>query len=256
MQAKDRAICLLAVNYSDTSQVVTLLCRAYGKIGAIAKGSRRVKSAFDGPIEVFSHGDVIFIVKESGGLAMLTEFNQQPHFRTFSQNLDVLNAALFGAELTEHFLEENDPHPELFDIFIAFLQTLQESKAEREILGWLILYQIRLLEETGIAPVWDKCTNCSTTLSCVGTAHPTRNHTDSFPSVVYFSSRNNGLLCSACETAFVEKRIVSMKMADILQHPAKLPKTDAALLKEIEQLLIYHFTEQLGNPPRLAKYFS
>jgi hypothetical protein len=27
-------------------------------------------------------------------------------------------------------------------------------------------------------------------------------------------------------------------------------------LQEIEHLLIYHFTELLGKPPRMAKYFA
>jgi DNA repair protein RecO (recombination protein O) len=90
------------VNYSETSQVVTLFTRDSGKVAAMAKGSRRAKSSFDGPIEVFSFGEVMFIIKESGGqLATLTEFDQQPRFRLLSQNLNALNAALFAAELTE-----------------------------------------------------------------------------------------------------------------------------------------------------------
>ncbi|MHC4782578.1 MAG: DNA repair protein RecO, partial [Planctomycetota bacterium] len=104
MQIKDKAICLRAVNYSETSQVVTLFTRDHGKVAAMARGSRRRKSSFDGALEVFSFGEVMFIIKESGGqLATLTEFSQQPRFRMLSQNLNALNAALFAAELTEKF---------------------------------------------------------------------------------------------------------------------------------------------------------
>ena len=105
MQIKDKAICLRAVNYSETSQVVTLFTRDHGKIAAMAKGSRRAKSSFDGAIEVFSFGETMFIIKDSGvQLATLTEFGQQPRFRMLSQNLNALNAALFAVELTERFL--------------------------------------------------------------------------------------------------------------------------------------------------------
>jgi DNA repair protein RecO (recombination protein O) len=168
MQIKDTAICLRAVNYSETSQVVTLLTRDSGKVGAMAKGSRRAKSSFDGPIEVFSFGDVMFTVKDSGGqLAILTEFNQQPRFRLLSQNLNALNAALFAAELTEKFLEDHDPHPPLFDKLTKFLETVQETKDPTQILAWLILYQLRLLEETGVAPVFDACVNCGAELKAL-----------------------------------------------------------------------------------------
>lgn len=240
MQTKDTAICLRAVNYSETSQVVTLFMRNHGKVAAMAKGSRRAKSSFDGAIEVFSFGDVSFIIKESGGqLAMLTEFEPKPRFRMLSQNLNALNAALFAAELTEKFLEDHDPHPELFDKYIKFLEMLQPEDGPASRLAWLILYQLRLLEETGVALMLDACINCGSeqTRGC------------------YFSSRENGLLCSNCEMAFAEKRAIDPTLLERLNNPAKLPKTDIKKLKEIESLLIYHFTELLHKTPRMAKYF-
>ncbi|MHC4771782.1 MAG: DNA repair protein RecO [Planctomycetota bacterium] len=240
MLTNDTAICLRAVNYSETSQVVTLFTRNHGKVAAMAKGSRRTKSSFDGPIEVFSFGDVSFIIKESGAqLAMLTEFGQQPRFRMLSQNLNALNAALFAAELTEKFLEDHDPHPELFDKYLKFLEMLQREDGPASRLAWLILYQLRLLEETGVALMLDTCVNCGSeqTRGC------------------YFSSRENGLLCSNCEMAFAEKRAIDPTLLDRLNNPAKLTKTGVKKLKEIESLLIYHFTELLHKPPRMAKYF-
>ena len=241
MQIKDKAICLLAVNYSETSQVVTLFTRNHGKVAAMAKGSRRTKSSFDGALEVFSFGEVMLIIKESGGqLAMLTEFSQQPGFRMLSQNLDALNAALFASELTEKFLEDHDPHPDLFDKYTKFLETVQKAKEESLTVAWLILYQLRLLEEAGVALMLDACVNCG--------AEETRG--------CYFSSHENGLLCANCEMAFPEKRAVDASLIGILNNPAKLPQTGIKKLKEIESLLIYHLTELLHKPPRMAKYFS
>ena len=270
MQIKDTAICLRAVNYSETSQVVTLLTRDSGKVGAMAKGSRRAKSSFDGPIEVFSFGAVMFTVKDAGGqLAILTEFNQQPRFRMLSQNLNALNAALFAAELTEKFLEDHDPHPPLFDKLIKFLETVQSETNHANMLAWLILYQLRLLEETGIAPMLDACVNCGMAINNVAEASsfgnkklspceggvPRRGEGVEQDRQCYFSSRENGILCSNCEMAFPEKRAIDSRLIEILNTPAKLPKTELKQLKQIEQLLIYHFTELLHKPPKMAKYF-
>jgi len=253
MQVKDTAICLRAVNYSETSQVVTLFTRDHGKVGAMARGSRRAKSAFDGPVEVFSFGSVMFTIKDSGGqLAMLTEFGQQPRFRKLSQNLNALNAALFAAELTEKFLEDHDPHPPLFEKLLKFLEMVQETKDEAQTLAWLILYQLRLLEETGVAPMLDMCVNCGASIS----SPPAKGEYPEGGRGYYFSSRENGLLCSTCEMAFPEKRAIDSRLIDILKKPAKLPKTALKDLKQIEQLLIYHFTELLHRPPKMAKYFA
>lgn len=264
MQIKDTAICLRAVNYSETSQVVTLFTRSNGKVPAMAKGSRRAKSSFDGPIEIFSTGEIVLVVKDSGGqLAILTEFSQQPRFQKFQQDLYTLHAALFSAELTEKFLEDRDPHPALFDKFLKFLQTLQQTQQESEVLAWLILYQLRLLEETGVAPVLDACVNCGANVK-MWPKHPaseiknfgTKSEPRQSWSGYYFSSRENGLLCTNCEQTFPEKRAIEPSLINILNTPAKLPKTEMTQLKKIESLLIYHFTELLGKPPKMAKYFS
>ncbi|MHC4551477.1 MAG: DNA repair protein RecO [Planctomycetota bacterium] len=257
MQTKDAAICLRAVNFSETSQVVTLLTRDHGKVAAMAKGSRRAKSAFDGPIEVFSCGDVMFIIKDTGGkLATLTEFNQQPRFRGLHQNLQALNAALFAAELTEAFLEDHDPHPALFEKLLKFLETLQAEENQANRLAWLILYQLRLLEEIGVLPEFTECVNCGTTINSPPAKgeYPEGGRGSSIN--LYFTSHSNGLLCEGCETAFVEKRKINPHIVTILQNPAKLPKTAEDQLAQIEQLLIYHLTELLNKPPKMAKYFT
>ena len=77
MLTKDAAICIRAVDYSETSQIVTFFTRAAGKINAIAKGSKRPRSAFDGPIEMFSHGKIVFADSTRERLATLTEFEQK-----------------------------------------------------------------------------------------------------------------------------------------------------------------------------------
>jgi len=74
MLVKDTAICIRAVDYSETSQIVTFFTRATGRISAIAKGSKRPKSKFDGPIELFSCGNIVFSDSNKEKLATLTEF--------------------------------------------------------------------------------------------------------------------------------------------------------------------------------------
>ena len=72
------------------------------------------------------------------------------------RNLAALQCALFAAELLDLLTEEYDPHPELFDHFLSFLQDIEEGKAgpdRRDIMIRLILFQFVLLHEVGLQPI-------------------------------------------------------------------------------------------------------
>lgn len=235
MQKKDRAICLRTVVYSETSQIVTFLTHSAGKLSAIAKGSRRPRNPFDGPIEIFAFGTIVYRPPRSEGLAVLSEFAQEPLFSGLRRRLESLKTALLAAELTEKLTQPEDPHPGLFEALHRFLANVQQAPNEREIQSHLILYQIALLSEIGLRPVLDRCTNGPHLFS----RHWKR---------IYFSSRTNGLLCPDCEGAFAEKKRISPQAAAALADLRLLKNADEKTIHEIEALLLYHFTELLGSP--------
>ena len=245
MLTKDLAICIRAYDYSETSQIVTFFARETGKIRAIAKGSKRPKSAFGGPIEIFSHGEIIYSNSNKEKLATLTEFEQQPAFTHLPSNLFSLNSCLFGAELLNNFTDEYDPHPQLFDSFLQFLQDTSEIRdalhASRDTLSLLILFQLALLKEIGLRPILNACANCKSSFS------------PDWPQT-YFSSSANGLVCRDCEASFPDKLRLTKNAANCLSNLKLIAETDEKTLKEIEKVLIYHFTETLGRPPKMAKH--
>jgi DNA repair protein RecO (recombination protein O) len=114
MLTKDQAICIRVTDYSETSQVVILFARGAGKIRAIAKGSKRPKSAFDGPLEVLSFGAIVFSASHKDKLATLTEFQPQPVRGELRRHLFALHSGLFAAELLDALTDDYDPHPALF----------------------------------------------------------------------------------------------------------------------------------------------
>jgi DNA repair protein RecO (recombination protein O) len=244
MLTKDRAVCLRAVDYSETSQVVTLFGRLSGKVRAIAKGSKRSKSAFDGPIEVLSVGDIIFSNPHKDKLATLTEFQQQPGHGGLRRDLFILHSALFAAELVDSMTDELDPHLVLFDHLVRFLRDMDEGEmpgGRRDVLMHLILLQLVLLREVGLHPVLKACTNCKQALSPQWREG-------------YFSSSANGLICRDCEMSFPDKVRLSLKALNCLADLRRIADTDMKTLDEIEGLLIQHFTHTLGRPPKMAKF--
>jgi len=242
MLKKDRAICLRTVDYSETSQVVTLFARDAGKIAAIAKGSKRPRSAFEGPVEVFSFGEIVY-APAGGRLATLTEFEQKPVFRPLRTRLNTLNCALFAAELLDAFLGADDTHGELFDSFFQFLTDLQRSAGESEALGLLVLFQLTLLSELGLRPVLRRCANCNSPF-------------DERWQEVYFSSTANGLICYDCEQAFVDKIRLARNTAGCLSNLKSVKDASQTTLNEIEKVLIHHFTALMHRRPRMAARFA
>jgi DNA repair protein RecO (recombination protein O) len=241
MLAKDVAICIRAVDYSETSQIVTFFARATGKISTIAKGSKRPKSAFDGPIEMFSRGKIVFSSSSKEKLATLTEFEQQPTVSGLRNNLFALNCCLFGDELLNSMVDDYDPHHGLFDGFIRFLQDTGDAKNKYEVLALLILFQLALLKEVGLRPVLNACANCKSDF-----------HADW--SGIYFSSSANGLICRDCEANFQDKMALTKNAAGCLANLKLLAGAQERTLNEVERILIYHFTELLGRRPKMAKH--
>jgi DNA repair protein RecO (recombination protein O) len=245
---KDIAICIRATDYSETSQILTFFTKDSGKISAIAKGSKRPKSAFGGPFEIFSYGRIVFADSNKEKLATLTEFESSGEgtgFSSLSANLFRLNCCLFAAELLSKLTHDYDPHPQLFDDFLQFLQNTSEGGKNFDMLTLLILFQLSLLKETGLQPVLNHCVNCKTQF-----AH----RASSIEYQVYFSSSVNGLICRDCEAAFPDKIRLSPDAAGCLSNLKLLARAKEKTLKEIEKLLTLHFTEILGNKPKMAKY--
>jgi DNA repair protein RecO (recombination protein O) len=236
MLKKDKGICIRTTDYSETSQILTFFTADTGKLSLIAKGAKRPKSSFGGPIELLTAGDMVFSVKDGEKLGTLTEFN--PTFFGFSlrKKLFALNCALFAAELLNLFTKELDAHRVIFDEAVIFLQRLDED-ADDKTLTSLVLFEFALLRETGSQPVFDRCINCK------------RNFDASWKQCC-FSASANGFLCRDCEAAFVDKRTISTETAKCLNQPQSIPQAEWAVLVSIQNLLIEYITHVLERPPR------
>ena len=246
MLVKDQAICLRAMDYSETSQIVTLLTRSHGRIQVIAKGSKRAKSAFDGPIERFSRGDILYLPNENSSLYTLREFRQMYDLvMAMSRNLDAYHCALLGTELLTKLIHDHDPHEVLFDVFVQYLQDLGHptgpDTARRDRLGLLVVFQLSLLREVGLHPVFSRCLNCQ-----ISTA----------PSLdaVFFSHGANGLVCRDCEMNFPDRIPLSADIVGCLAQISQLASASVQTLLQVEALLIDHFTYLLHVRPKTAKW--
>jgi DNA repair protein RecO (recombination protein O) len=235
---KDKGICIRTTDYSESSQILTFFSRDNGKIGVIAKGSRRPKSSFSGTIEICTIGDMVFSLRDNEKLGTLTEFNPTFLGLDIRKKLLALNCAYFVAEMLNLFTKELDPHPALFDEAVLFLQRLQENPPDK-ILPFLILFEFSLLEETGSQPLCDSCANC-------------KRKFDPSWKQYFFSLSAPGLVCRDCEAAFVDKKIINPECAACLNQPTKVLNAKPAVLGDVGEILIEYITSLLERPPKTA----
>ncbi len=238
MLKKDKGICIRTTDYSESSQILTFFTACLGKLNVIAKGAKRPKSPFGGPVELFSAGDMVFSFRDGEKLATLTEFN--PTFFGFAlrKRLFALNCAFFVCELLNLFTKELDPHPAMFNEAVVFLQRLEDNPDDK-ILPYLIIFQFALLGKTGSKPLCDCCANCK------------RKFADDWREF-FFSPSASALVCRDCESAFIDKKKISSECAKCLNQPAKVLSCDSKTLVEMQNLLIEYETFILERLPRTA----
>jgi len=237
---KDQAVCIRNQDYSESSQIVTLFGREHGKIRAIAKGSRRTKSKFEGGIELLSIGSVIFTpAHETSSLSTLTEFELTNTFPGLRKNLLGLHCAQYAADMISQFTEDFDPHELLFDAFCHALAAFENAQNPE---STLLSFELILLKEVGLAPVFDKCSSCG---------RPLENNTR-----LYFSSGMGGMLCRSCEPAVIEKRYIPNTIVSILQHPNICPQYNRKDVLEAHDLLSYHQREITGRQNSIMRFLN
>ncbi len=129
MIVESEAIVLRARKQGETSKIVTLYTRAFGKVNVIAKGARELKSKFGGALEMFARANVVFYKKErpEAGLYLLSKADLQDSNGPILKNLDKIESATAMIELVLRAMHDEEEHPEVFDLLSSALAELSRS---------------------------------------------------------------------------------------------------------------------------------
>src|SRR5207253_1880614 len=181
---KATALVLRTTDWSETSRIATLWTREFGKVRVLAKGGRRLKSAFESALDLLTVCSIVLLRKSTGGLDLLTEAQVVQRFGRLTTDLPALYAAYYVAELLADATEENDPHPTLFEEALATLEMLGQP----DVLTGprLARFEMVLLRELGYRPALEQCAACETPLD------------SAVPSPLGFSAAAGGVVCVNC----------------------------------------------------------
>lgn len=166
------------MDYGERDKIVTLYTPDLGKIHAIAKGVRRSTSRMGGHVDLFAHASILLIHGRT--LHTITQGQARQTFPHLREDLTALGQACLIAELVDRFVEDHNPHQ---DLFRALVRALEHINAE-DTPGWtLILFQLQLLALVGYRPQLHRCVNCNTSIE---------------PGENRFDVELGGVLCPQC----------------------------------------------------------
>jgi DNA repair protein RecO (recombination protein O) len=185
---KTPAITLKSRKWGDADRIVTFYTLRFGKLRGVARGARRLKSRFGSALEPFVHCDLNLFEKRNDPLYRITQADILYPFTGLREDLARMGAAARIANLIAAVSGEGDSSPALFDMALSGLQAIQEA-GDPALAA--LLFQIRILGQTGFRPQTDHCALCGHVRSAAGTGEP--------PSgAVRFSPNGGGVVCEAC----------------------------------------------------------
>ena len=242
---KAQALVLRTTDWGETSRIATLWTRELGKVRVLAKGGRRLKSAFESALDLLTVCSIVLLRKSSGSLDLLTEARVVRRFPRLRSDLAALHAAYYVAELLSEWTEDYDPHPNLYDEAIATLGELGESKETTA--PRLVRFELVLLRELGYSPKLDACAVCGEAVEIGGR--------------VPFSAAAGGILCPKCKgdprdllplTAAGWRLLRDLgKSGEAWRRPYE-PRARA----EVRRLLNHYVTYLLGRRPKTMPYLG
>jgi len=173
-----------SVEVFESSTVVSLFTRDLGKVSALAKGARRLKSPFQAALDLLSVCDIVLLHKASEALDLLTEASAAERFDPLRRDLAALYAGYYVAELLHELTDFHDPHPKLFDAARVTLRNLGDPGLRpRRVLR----FELACLRELGLMPALESCVHCGAAVEPGDGAEP-----------VAFDLVGGGVLCPSC----------------------------------------------------------
>jgi DNA repair protein RecO (recombination protein O) len=172
---RTRAVILKRREQGEADRVITIFTPDYGKRAVIAKGVRKPASRKAGHLEPFTH--VSLMLAKGKTWDVITSAETITSFRALREDLDLTAYAYYFCELLDAFVQEEDPHPELYDLILTAFRRLETSPNLALTGRW---FELALLKHVGFSPQLFHCVQCGEAIR---------------PELNYFSLEQGGVLC-------------------------------------------------------------
>lgn len=156
---KTEAIVLRTHNYSESSKIVSLYTKRFGKCKVIAKGARRPNSRLRGHLETATHIRIVFYKKDGRELHTLSQSEIMTTFHDMQFDPERFAYVNALCELLDRLTPLEVESRTVFTLILESLKMIQKARAEDlNLLLWF--FELRLLSLLGFRPELDSCVGC------------------------------------------------------------------------------------------------
>ncbi|MCB0280387.1 MAG: DNA repair protein RecO, partial [Calditrichaeota bacterium] len=124
-------IVIRQINWSDTSKIITLFSRDFGKIQLIARGARSPKSKFRGVVDLLNVISFSYQYKAGRDLNYLADPDLDLSMHSVSEQYESYIFSLAIIELLDQLMELDDSHQRLYDELIEIFRLLKSGDDPR-----------------------------------------------------------------------------------------------------------------------------
>jgi hypothetical protein len=151
---KTQGIVIRVMDYRESSQIVTLYTHDYGKITLMARGIRRHRNDLDGPFDLLTYCEIVYI---SNPLKQMNILTGSKIYDNFSALRNAYGKHLYGwmvAEMLNEITPAEDSNRALFSLAKATLSNMCKTrpglKGKDETLRLLFFnFQVHALKHLG-----------------------------------------------------------------------------------------------------------
>ena len=186
---KTEAVVLRSIRYGEADRVLHLYSAHRGRIGAIAKGSRRPRSRFGGRLEPFFRLSLV-LHEGRGDLATVTAADTVAGYPRLRGSGPALGAAARACDAVLRLCDSEEANPGAYNLLCRYLAILDGEDVDPRTsavdgaagLPTALAFRLKLALATGFAPELASCARCGEADGLSG-----------------FSGAAGGVVCSACE---------------------------------------------------------
>lgn len=223
------AIVLRHHDWGEADRLLWLYSLEMGKLRALAKGVRKLRSRKAGHLEPFTR--VSLQLARGRDLPLITQADTlEPHL-PLREDLAGATYASYVVELLDRFTYEEGENRSLYRLLVDTLSRLCQLQDRDLVVRY---YEIRLLDLVGFRPQLFECVGCGAEIQ---------------PQDQYFSARLGGALCPRCGSHMEGAQPVSLDALRYLRHfqrsnfaEATRARLTPAINRELENLVQHYMT--------------